>query len=177
MLMLLALLAVQTVSGNFPRDLYGPEDLRDTRLVCAGGPCIWGHADSAVLPIAFHPPAGYRVRILELKGDLVAWIKSLPGDPPTPLESAAGVLMGFQTTSSGATTACDYCASDCPLYVQDAVTEKQPKTRAPFDYGVDLLLDTDNLLNLKVAAWLNTTGKPIHLEGTYTITFVYEKSL
>src|ERR1035441_2695785 len=29
-------------------------------------------------------------------------------------------------------------------------------------------LDADNILNLKLPSWLNTTGKPIHLEGTYT---------
>jgi hypothetical protein len=168
-------LAAQSVSGNFPRDLYGPVDTRDTRTVCAGGPCIWGHADSDVLPIQFHPPAGYRVRIFALKGDLVAWIKSLPGDPPTPLESGAGVLLGFQTTSSAGAGECEYCASGCPLYIQDSVMEKAPKTRAPFDYShVDLLLDADNILNLKLASWLNTTGKPIHIEGTYTIEFVFE---
>ena len=156
-----------TVSGNFPRDLYGPGDSRAPGGVCNVGPCIWGHADSAVLPILFHPPTGHRVRILALRGDLTAWIKSLPGDPPTQPEAIAGVLLGFQTTSSGGAKECEYCASGCPLYIQDAVTEKQPKTRAAFNYGhVDLLLDADNLLNLKLASWLNTTGKPIHLEGT-----------
>jgi hypothetical protein len=133
-----------TVSGNFPRDLYGPGDSRAPGGVCNVGPCIWGHADSAVLPILFHPPTGHRVRILALRGDLTAWIKSLPGDPPTQPEAIAGVLLGFQTTSSGGAKECEYCASD-------------------------------NLLNLKLASWLNTTGKPIHLEGTYTITFVFEK--
>jgi hypothetical protein len=128
-----------------------------------------------MLPIPFYPPAGYRVRILALRGDLVAWIKSLPGDPPTPLESGAGVLMGFQTTSMGGTQECDYCASGCLLYLQDAVVEKEPKTRLPYDKQINILLDSDNMLNLKIASWLNTTGKPIHLEATYdTIMFRYE---
>jgi hypothetical protein len=176
---------IHTVSGNFPRDLYGPVDLRDTRpTACAGGPCIWGHADYAVLPITFKPPAGYRVKILSLRGDVIAWIKSLPGDPAIPLESAAGVLGSFQTTSSlkhsdagsgaEASTECDYCAADTPLYIQDSVTEKVPKTRAPYNYtGVDMLLDSDHVLHATVAEFLNTTGKPIHVEMTYTIQFVY----
>lgn len=166
-----------TVSGNFPRDLYGPIDMRDTRLVC-NGPCIWGHADSDALKITFHPPAGYRVRILSLRGDVTAWVKSLPGDPATPAESMAGVLGGFQTTNSlndGASAQCDYCADGCPLYIQGAVGEKQPSTRLPFYYDqVGQLLDADNILNAKIASWLNSTGKPIHIEITYTIQFRYE---
>jgi hypothetical protein len=168
-----------TVSGNFPSDLYGPVDTRESGAICADGPCIWGHADFATLPIKFRPPAGYKVRILSLRGDVVAWIKSLPGDPPTPAESAAGVLGGFQTTSSLASSGsvyCDFCSDGAPLYIQDSVTEKQPKTRAPFNYtDVGMLLDDDNVLVAKIASWLNTTGKPIHIELTYTIQFQYEK--
>lgn len=173
---LLSILGPYTVSGNFPRDLYGPVDTRMAGQTCADGPCIWGHAEAAVLPITFHPPDGYRVRILSLRGDLVGWVKSLPGDPATPVESAAGVLGGFQTSSSSGSVQCDFCADGCPLYVQDSLTEKQPKTRAAFDYNdVGLLLDSDNVLNAKIASWLNTTGKPIHVEITYTIRFRYEK--
>ena len=43
-----------------------------------------------------------------------------------------------------------------------------------FNYdGVDLVLPADNTLNLKIAAWLNTTGKPIHIEATYVIKFQF----
>lgn len=37
------------VSGNFPRDLYGPADNRNQ---------TWGHADSDTLDITFSPPPG-----------------------------------------------------------------------------------------------------------------------
>jgi hypothetical protein len=174
--MLLSLFAVaglfspQTVSGNFPRDLQGTVDTR---------PTCWGYADSAVLPITFNPPAGYRVRILALRGDVTAWIKTLPGDPTTPPESVSGVLGGFQTTSGlngGTTPQCDYCAGGTPLYVQGAVGERQPTTRIPFDYdNVGTLLDSDNVLNAKIASFLNTTGKPIHTEISYTLVFRYEQ--
>lgn len=164
-----------TVSGNFPRDLFGPTDTRMAGQICKVGPCIWGRADSEVLPITFHPPAGYRVRVLRLRGDLVAQIKVIPGDPAIPADSSAGVLIGFQSTAANGSVDCDYCASGTPLYIQDYVNDRQPKTRAPFDYETDLLLEPDNILNLKLAAWLNTTEHPIHLEGTYTITFRYER--
>ena len=170
-----SLAAPHTVSGNFPRDLYGPVDTRMAGMTCSVGPCIWGHADSDVMPLQFFPPAGYRVRILGLRGDAIAWIKSLPGDPATPLESAAGILVGFQTTSSSGSAHCDYCADGCPLYLQDSVTEKTPKTRTPFVYdNLNMLLDPDNKLQLKVASFLNTTGKPIHIEATYTVIYRFE---
>jgi len=38
-----------------------------------------------------------------------------------------------------------------------------------------LLLDSDNILNAKIAAFENTTGKPIHLEISYTIEFEFVK--
>jgi len=165
----------RTISGNYSADVYGPVDTRMPGQLCAGSPCIWGHADSAIMPLTFRTPAGQRVRILSLRGDVIAWVKTLPGDPVTPLESAAGILGGFQTTSSGATADCDYCANGCPLYVQGAVSEKQPSMRIPFDYdNVGQLLDADNILNVKVAEFLNTTGKPIHMELTYTIQYRFE---
>jgi hypothetical protein len=163
----------KTVSGNFPRDLFGPIDERMAG-VFDNGPCIWGRADSAILPLQFQPPPGHRTRIVALQGDMTAWIKSLQGDAPTPPESGAGVLMGFQTSSSSGTPDCTYAATGCPLYIQDAVMASMPKTRTPFDYQCDCLLDEDNLFHLKIAAWLNNTEKPIHIEATYTITYCFE---
>ncbi len=161
-----------TVSGNFPRDLYGPLDARMPGQTCGAGPCIWGHADFAVLPITFKPPAGYRVRILRLRGDLIAWPKVLDGEPAIPENRYAGVLLGFSATSSAGSADCDFCASACFLYVQDALHSGEAR-RAPFDYDFSkewIFLDSDAVLNLKLAAFLNTTGRSIHTEGTYTIT-------
>jgi hypothetical protein len=169
LLSLAGALGPYTVSGNFAGDLFGPVDTR---------PGTWGRADSAILPVTFKPPAGYRVRILSIRGDVVSWIKTVPGGPPTPPESAAGVLGAFQTPSASGSAQCDWCADGCLLYVQGAVTEKQPAGRVPFNYvRVDALLDSDNVLNAKMAAWLNNTEKPIHIEITYTIQFRYEKEL
>lgn len=156
-------MATFTVSGNFPRDLLGPVDTR---------PYTWGHADSATLPIQFKPPAGYRVQILKLRGDLVSWPMVLEGGLPIPDNRYAGVLLGFSTTSSTGAAECDWCASGCFVYIQDAIHGGEAR-RAPFAYNLtkdNTYLDADNVLNLKIAAFLNTTNVPIHIEGTYTIT-------
>ena len=47
---------------------------------------------------------------------------------------------------------------------------------AHFDYDkVNVLLEPDNKLLVKVAAWLNTTGRPIHTEATFTVVYRYER--
>lgn len=162
------------VSGNFPVNLYG---LEDTRTEC------WGHAEAKELKITFVPSGSRQIRILELRGDMVAWPKLVDGTGlPVSMEvatqaamGAAGVLLGFSTLSSTGSKRCDYCADGCMVYVQDAITGGMRCTRS-FDYVVsaDGLLDSDNVLVLKLAAWLNTTGVPIHIEGTYGILFQYE---
>ncbi len=166
-----------SVSGNFPRDLYGPIDTRMAGQTCGIGPCIWGHADSAVLPITFHPAAGYRVRILRLRGDLISWPKVLEGEPAIPENRYAGVLLGFSSTSSAGSVDCDFCAAGCFLYIQDALHGGEAR-RAPFDYDFSkewVVLDSDGVLNLKLAAFLNTMGRSIHTEGTYTISAQFVK--
>ena len=117
-----------------------------------------------------------RVHVLAIRDDLVSWIKTLPGDGPTPAESTAGTLAGFWSGPGSGSVHCDLCADDTVVYIQDAVTAAQPSSRAAFDYqAVDLWLPADNVLLMKLAAWLNTTGKPIHLELTYTIKFEYAR--
>lgn len=176
LLAILAQFGPYTMSGNFPRDLAGPVDVRMAGQRCADGPCIWGTADSDVLPIQFYPPAGYRVRILRLRGDLVAWPRVLPGERPVAPGQYAGVLMGFQTSAPEGSQRCTWCADNTMLYIQDAVGEKP--TRAPFDYrDIDVLLEPDNILRLVVASWLNTTGRAIHIEATYTVVYRFEKEI
>ena len=150
-------------STNFAGDLYGTLDLR------AG---CWGFTDSMEWAVTFHPPAGYRVRILGLAGDLIAWPKVLPGNPPVPGGVYAGVLLAFHTSAPGGSANCDYCDDSTMVYVQDGL-ESNP-IRAPFDRIVSALLESDNQLLVKVASWLNTTGYPIHMEPTFTVKYQYE---
>jgi hypothetical protein len=174
-------------SSNFAADLAGMPDMREG---------CWGTAEVAQWRVTFSPPAGYRVRILEIHGDLVSWIKSMPKDPATPAESAAGVLLGLQSTPAPGTSGrCDVCSdvvsrvrvwSGTPetvgvlgttlLYIQDVVTQSTPRSRAAFDLTqVNEFLQADNKLLVTVASWLNTTGKPIHAEPTFTLTYQFEE--
>jgi hypothetical protein len=154
-------------SANFSVDSYGPLDTR---------PGTWGHADHTIFPLTFTPPPGYRVRILKINGDLVSWPKVLPGQPAVPDAAASGVLIGFQTTAPDASTRCDYCADNTMLYIQDALTNKPIRTPYSVDVSAGGLLETDNKLIIKVAQWLNTTGYPIHMEPTFTVTYRFERS-
>ena len=166
MIPLLLALASFMASGNFSVDLYGVQDTR---------PGCWGYADSQEKTVTFSPPPGLRVHITRLRGDLVAWVRSIPSSAPTPPESTAGVLLAFHDSGPEGSAHCDPCADNTPLYLQDSVTAAQPKTRAPFDVAVDWVLPPDNKLILKMASWLNDTGKPIHTEATFTVTFRFEE--
>jgi hypothetical protein len=154
-----------TASGNFSFDLDGP---RDTR---AG---TWGTAEAATKYITFSPPAGYRVRIVRASGDLVAWPQVLDG-VPVPAGKYAGVLLALASTAPEGSIRGDWMADNTFVYIQaglDAVP-----VRAPFDRRLDAMLEADNRLAVKVASWLNTTGRPIHIEPTFTLQYRFEKLL
>jgi hypothetical protein len=162
--LLLATLGPFFASSNFTADLLGPVDVR---------PGCWGNADVATWTITFRPPPGYRVRVLRLRGDLVAWPRVLPGEKAIEPGNYAGVLLGFQTTAPEGSVRCDWCADNTALYIQDAMSNKP--IRAPFNHEIGALLEPDHKLVVKVAAWLNTSGHPIHIEPTFTTVFQFEK--
>jgi len=143
---------------------------------CGSGPCIWGHADSAVLPMVFKVPAGYRVRILRIRGDLIAWPKVMEGEAPVKRGAYAGVLLGFSTTIKEGSPVCPMvCAEGVPIYLQAGISD-QP-IRVPFD--VDLreertFLDADTLY-LKLASFENTLGHSVHMECTYSLRIQFER--
>jgi hypothetical protein len=154
-------------AANFSADLLGPIDTR--------GACCWGNADFTEWSITFRPPAGYRVRILALHGDLVAWPRVLPGQPAVPPGSYAGVLLAFRSSAQPHSDNCDLCDDPTMLYLQGA-THSEP-TRVPFDQtDLSALLEPDNKLIVRVASWPNTTGYPIHIEPTFTVRYRYERA-
>jgi len=150
-----------TASGNFAYNLYGTLDTR---------PQTFGYQDSQEAVLTFSPPPGVRVRVTRLRGDLVAWATSTNPTPPPP-GTTAGVLLAFHDSGPDGSTRCDWCADNTQVYIQDAVTGAQPKTRAPFDAALDWTLPADNRMIVKVASFLNTTGQTIHAEATFTVTF------
>ena len=169
-------------SVNFATNLLGPPDTR---------PETWGNAATEKWTVTFSPPAGYQVRILEVHGDLISFIVTLPGDTTVvPPQTAAGVLLGLQTSDPAQSGRCDYCSDvlrrqpnqlqasvqgTTMLYIQDSVAQLMPKSRASYDRpAVNTLLQPDNKLIVTVASWLNNTTKSIHIEPTFVVTYQFE---
>lgn len=161
-----------SASANFTVDLMGAADAR---------PDTWGSTGVQTWDLTFTPPAGYRVHVLELHGDLVAWPKILPGDPPLAPGLVSGVLLGFQTSAPGASVRCDLCADNTMIYLQGGVGggPAAPPLRLAYDRDVSAngLLQPDNVLKIVVASWLNATGKPIHIEPTFNVIYRFEKEI
>jgi len=162
------LLGPYSASCNFSADLTGKADTRES---------TWGTADSYNFTVVLSAPTGYRVRILRLSGDLVAWPKTMPADAAVVANQYAGVLLGFQTTAPPGSLRCNPCADNTMLYIQSAM--RADPVRAPFDNNVRVggLLERDGKLIVVVAAWLNTTQRPIHIEPTFTVEYCYEPEL
>lgn len=152
---------IYSAATNVSTDLLGPVDTR---------PGTWGRADYSTWKITFRPPAGHRVRILHAHGDLVSWVRNAPED------TYAGVLLGFSTTGPEGSVRGDLLADACMLYVQDAVARGVPK-RTAFNADVRAggLLEPDNVLVVKIAAWLNSTENFIHSEVSATFTYRWER--
>lgn len=151
-------------AGNFSADLKGPAD---TRLA------TWGTAEACIKAIQFRPPEGQRVRMLKISGDLIAFPK-VEGGQPVANNAYAGVLAGFFTSAADASVRADWLADNTMLYVQGALQANA--IRVPFSEDLDYLLEPDNRLLVKMAAYLNTTGYAIHLEVTYNLTYRFEDS-
>lgn len=156
---------------NFAYDLIGDPDYR------LG---TWGSATASTNQVRFKAPAGYRVRVLRIYGDLVLWPRGTPDiDTEKILGHAAGVLLGLSTTApDGSDTVEGGGASDnCFLYIQDAT--KGEKSRAAIDYDTHVggLLERDNVMVVKVAVWLNTLGLAVHLEPSLVVVFQFEREV
>ena len=151
-----------SAATNFAVDLGGE---RDTR------PGTWGTAGSFVWKIHFLVPAEYRVRIVRVYGDFLAWPKGR-----VPEGTYSGALFGLQTSAPEGSKFADLMADNCFLYLQVA-TGGKPE-RAGFDHVVAAggLLATDNTLYGKVAVWLNDTGLAIHMEPSWVTVFQIENA-
>lgn len=163
-LLLAGLANVHQAANNFSVDLTGDPD---TRVA------TWGYAGVQTWRVQFHPPAGYRVRVLRVFGDLVAWPRVMPGDAAVAEGKYAGVLLGLQTTAPDESEDCTPCASNTFLYRQLAIDARPGNM--PFDVEVSAggLLGADNVAVVKVANWLDTAGT-IHVEPTINWVFTWE---
>jgi len=148
------------ITGNFSVELYGPVDTR---------PGTWGHADYWVWQQPFtNVPAGCRVQILRISGDLMSWSKGA-----VPAGTYAGVLVGAYSSAGTGSTRAAYAADGYFMYYQAGLSNYP--IRIPFNQDlVEGYLASDNVLNWKVAEFLNTTGFPLHMEITFSqVVFKY----
>jgi hypothetical protein len=149
-----------SAAQNFTIDMAGTPDTR---------PGTWGNAQAYPIRIPFHPPSGYRVRILRVYGDFVAFPTTGTIQPGTYSE----VSWGFLSTAPGGSTRADLSADDCFLWLQSVLTAQNGMIRMAFDHDTHIggLLEPDNVLILQLAVSLNTTGLQVHEEPTYVIVW------
>ena len=153
---------LHSATGNFSVDLHGPVDTR---------PSTWGTSSAVLKPLTFKAPAGCSVEIAHLMGDFIAW-------PVGKVEKGnqAGVLISIERTNAPDAWAdnpsklADYAAPGYFLYLQ-AGTDGAP-ARMAFDVGVvEGILAQDNVLEFKMAEYLNNTDQKIHMEVSFTVHF------
>jgi len=157
------ILGPYSASTNHAADIMGTPDTR---------PNTWGDAGAAVQTRIFHPPAGYRVRILRVYGNYQGWIRQkdqiIPG-------TCTGVLWGLRSNADD-TSDMTYGSRNTFAYIQDA-TCGQP-FRQIFDFNVSVggLLGEDNTMNSVIAIFESDTGQPVHSEASFTVVYRYEKN-
>lgn len=159
------ILGPYSAATNHADDIQGVPDTR---------PNTWGTAGYSIHTVQFHPPEGYRTRILRIYGDFQGWIRKNPSG------KCVGVLWGLQSSAAEGSSRVSPAADNTFVYVQDSVCGSARRNfRAPVDYYTQAggLLDSDNVLISKVSAWLNETGKPVHLEPSFTIVYQFEKEM
>ena len=146
---------LHAITGNFSVELYGPVD---TRLG------TYGYADYVVWNQPFtNVPAGCRVQITHISADLISWAMGA-----VPAGTYAGVLVSAERTNYSGSTRAAYAADGCFMYYQHGVGNSNV-ARIPFDQDVvGGYLASDNMLQWKVAEYLNTTGLTIHMEITFS---------
>jgi len=153
---------VRVMSGNFVTDIIGVQDvwLR-----------TWGKAGSILWPIAFKPPAGQRVLIHSIRGDLVAWSRT----SYTGARDKFGVLAAFQTRkeNTGGGGLCDWCDISTLLYVQAAAASKDVAQRQFSIRFTEPQALPVRTLFVKASVWLSDVPGPVHIEVTYTVEFEF----
>jgi hypothetical protein len=150
---------VLRAAANFAVDLEGEPDTR---------PHTWGKAAAHEWIMEFrNVPPGKRVRITRVYGDFVAWPVG-----EVPPGTAAGVLFGLQTTEPDGSERVWPAADNTLVYIQHAT--KGEVARAPFDFRISGGALPDARMRVKVAVWLNDTGRRVHIEPTFVVEYVYE---
>ena len=150
-------------STNAPFDSPGVPDTR---------PGTWGNAAAYYLPIPFvDVPAGFRVRITRVYGDVIGWPHGqiVPG-------TFSGILSGLTTTTAPQSpfVGPGLGSAGCFLYLQGQLGTEGTRLAIDIPNITNGLLNADNILMMVEAIFLNETGVSIHMETTLVVEFVYE---
>ena len=144
-----------------------------------GRPGSWGLSKAVPVRLKITAPPGYRVRILRISGDLVAWPKKgvLTGD------QYAEVGWGLNTSLKDGSTYMSYpddpkatAYDNCMVWIQDVIVATRGAVRATFNRRVSALLNADGTMYSQAFVALNTSGLAIHLEPTVTVLYRFEKA-
>jgi len=132
----------------------------------------WGTAASRSDRISFvGVPDGYAVRITRVSGDEIA------GYVDSYKSGTAYVLVGLETSTpyQSPYVASGMGSEGCFVYKQAPVAPSG--VRIPIDDAPSAaVLNSDNVLVIKQALFLNTTGAVVHMEATVVVEFMYVKT-
>jgi hypothetical protein len=154
------ILGPYSAAFNFPADFVGTPDTR---------PTTWGRAGSATNPVVFYPPAGYRVRILELVGNYMAWARGVyePGNH-------VGTSWGILTTAARGSSRVPLAADDCFAWLQYGLSNGEINQPFTLDTHVGGLLEADNTMQVVLAVYLNDQPISVHQETTFIAKYQFE---
>lgn len=159
------------VDGPYSAAINIAEDL-------GANPTSWlpqGSAQSFASRIEFHPPGGYRARILRVYGDFIAFAPIRTG--------TVEIGWGLKTTAPDGSVRITYPGYSATPYdnsfawLQGSLSASSTRERLPFDLNVAPggLLESDNIMLSQAFVALNTTGIAIHMEPTFVAVYQFEK--
>ena len=142
-------------------------------------PGTWGGCAAYASQVQFHPPTGYRTRILRVYGNFIAAPKTGTPAPNQRFE----VGYGLKTTApdeSSLVTYPGYAATGYDgsfLWLQDYITPIADKSVIPFNVDVSAggLLEPDNILISQAFIALDQTGLTVHEEVSFVAIYQFER--
>src|SRR5689334_17809716 len=141
----MAILGPYSTAVNFAIDLEGVPDTR---------PGTWGNSGFAQNVGIFSPPTGYRVRVLRIYGDFIAFAKS----GVIAVGTSCEVGWGLKSTAPDGSTRFSAGNDNSFVWLQNVLTSALPSNRAGFNHTVDVggLLEADNTIISQAFVALNT---------------------
>jgi hypothetical protein len=153
-----------SVAQNFSVALAGEPDAR---------PTTWGSAAFAQNALTFYPPPLYRVRVLRIYGDFIAWPKHGVMAKGTYCE----VGWGLKSTLPDGSVRASYGYDNSFVWFQNVVLPGNPSPRLAFDVDVHIggLLGLDNVLISQTFVAINTSGLEMQEEPTFVVVYQFEE--